>query len=168
MTHHRRPSEIRADLGPSIRRQRGDVVVTDAPDPDSPNRTIRRGMAEPHYARLWRAGAITDDERNACDRYCYTSEAESGAMWRSGEHVGGVAPPWRRGHPTMTQVQASAALRHAHAAVGPDGTALLRLYVRDGLPLSEIGRRRGEREEVAKGRVLSAIRRLGEHWGADT
>lgn len=151
------------DHGPAIRLKRGDVEVLDAGDPGAPNRTIRRAQHNPPYRSLWRKGRINDAEREACDRYAITCEAELGAKSQDGIAV--ATAPWQRGHPALSQVQAAAYLRNAHAAVGISGTVLLRLFVRDSLSVAEIARRRDEREEATLGRVLGAIRRLAEHWG---
>ncbi len=151
------------DYGPALRIKRGDVAVVDAPDPGAPNRTIRRAMHTPPYVALQRKGRLSSEEREACDRYAITCEAELGAKSQDGIAI--ASPPWARGHPAMSQVQASASLRNAHQAVGISGTILLRLFVRDCLPVAEIARRRAEREEITLGRIASAIRRLAEHWG---
>jgi hypothetical protein len=150
------------DIGPLVRRQRGDVAVEDRPDPDEPNRTVRGAKARCHYDALHSRGGLSDAEREAADRYAVTSEMEAGARDRSGVAV--RVPPWQQGHPLLTQVQAAAQLRGVHAAVGSDGAALLRMYVRDNSPAGEIARRRHESEPAVIGRIKAALTRAAEHW----
>ena len=159
------PKEV-SDVGPLIQRQRGDLRVDFAADPNNPNITIRRAMRNPRYNQMHGKREISDEEREACDAYAILTEARDGARWVNGEHVGGSSTnPAYRGHPTMTQVQASARLGRAHAALGGDASALLLLFVVENLPVVELATRRKEREEVTKGRLLAAIGRLAEHWG---
>ena len=101
-------------------------------------------------------------EREACDRYAILCEREAGAVERR-DGPSTRPDPWSR-TPALSAVQAAASLRAAHGAVGPDGAALLRLYVRDNLPGAEIAKRRRENEHVTLGRIRAAITRLAEHW----
>lgn len=159
------PREV-SDVGPLIQRQRGDLKVDFAADPANPNATIRRAMRNPRYNQMHLKREINDEEREACDAYAILIETRGGARWVNGEHVGGSSTnPAYRGHPTMTQVQASARIGRAHTAVGNDAAALLELFVVQNLPLVELAKRRKERDEVTKGRLLAAINRLAEHWG---
>jgi hypothetical protein len=158
---------LHSDLGPLIQRARGDLVVVDATDPERPNAPpIRRAERNPHYAQWWKNGKISRDEYLACDKYGVLHEARDGARWRPDVAVrvsGGGAGCG----PTMSMVQASAALTTAHRAIGLDGAALLSLFVVENHPIAEIARRRCEHQHVAAGRVLAAIRRLAEHWTDD-
>ena len=163
----RRPEVTISDLGPLIQRERGDLIVVDAPDPERPNAPdIRRAMRNPQYLRLWRKGDITDDQRNVCDRYSHLTERRDGARWVNGERVGGSTHPAYQGHPTAAQVQASASLTTAHKALGNEAAGLIQMLVIANLPIEEIARRKHTRPEIAKGRVLAAIIRLEEHWSA--
>jgi hypothetical protein len=154
--------------GLQARYLRGDVAVVDHPDPDNPKGVSVRGMrSRCNYDTLHARGGLSDAEREAADRYAVLCERELGAQDRSVASTAGRLPPWMQGHPAMTQVQASAALRGAHAAVGGDGTALLRLYVRDGLAAGEIGKRRKETEAATLGRIKATLLRLAEHWGME-
>jgi hypothetical protein len=164
MSNRRRQSAaVALDMGPSIRLIRGDVVVLDRPDPATPNRTVRAARARTHYDALWKRGGLADAEREAADKYAVLCEIEAGARDRSGEAVGRL-PPWMQGQPTLTQVQAVASLRGVHGAIGADGMALLRLYVRDNLPAAEIAGRRRETEPAVIGRIKAALTRAAEHW----
>ena len=85
-----------------------------------------------------------------------------------GDPLGGVTPHHDLAAGMIlpaSQVQAVTSLRFAHAAVGKDGAALLRLYVRDNLSAEEIGRRRGEGRDQTMGRIRATLERLAEHWG---
>lgn len=144
---------------------RGEAEVEDGADPLHPNRTVLRVRRVPHYDAWHRRGGITDGMREACDRYAITCEHEAGARDRG-------APGMPRGgrrdwHPLMTAVQASASLRAAHEAVGHDGAALLRLYVRDNTPIEEIARRRRERDAKTRALVRGSLEALAKHWGVE-
>lgn len=156
-----------SDLGPRSQHENGKLVVDrEATDPDRPNGTyIHRAMRHPNYVRMQKKGDITELQREACDAYAVLTEWRDGARWVNGQRVGGRSCAAYRGHPTMTQVQASARLTRAHAALGGDASALMVLFVAEDLPMGELARRRQEREEVTKGMVIAAIRRLAELWG---
>lgn len=156
-----------SDLGPKVQHENGRLAVDrEATDPDRPNGTyIHRAMSNPGYVRMHKKGDITDLQREACDAYAILTERRDGARWVNGERVGGRTDPAYRGCPTMDQVQASARLTRAHAVLGNDASALMVLFVADDLPMAELAKRRKEREEITKGRVLAAIARLAEHWG---
>ena len=155
-----------SDLGPIIQRERGDLVVVDATDPERPASTpVRRAMRQPHYAAMHAKRTISDDQRNCCDRYAILHERLSGAVWTNGERIAGGGHGSTKGHPTLTQVQASATITTAHRWIGNDAAALLQLFVVANHPIAEVAKRRAEREEVCKGRILAAIIRLEEHWG---
>jgi hypothetical protein len=153
-----------SDLGPLIQRERGDLVVVDATDPERPNApAVRRAERNPHYAQWRRNGKINAAEYQACERYVILHEARDGARWRpdAAIHVSGGG---MGGGPTMTMVQASAAITTAHRAIGNDGAAILRLFVLENHNMAEVARRRGEHQHVAAGRAMATIRRLAEHW----
>ena len=152
-----------ADLGPVVQHERARLEVVDAADPGAPSRTIRRARVVCHYDAMWKAGTLGNPEREAADRYAVTCEREEGARDASGSACGASAP-WSR-TPALTAIQASASLRAAHEAVGSDGKALLRMYVRDNRPMKAIAEDRSEEREVCKGRILATLRRLAEHWG---
>lgn len=161
-TRARKAHDPASDYGPKIQRDNGHVEVVDAADPDSPARTIRRARARCHYDAAWRAGRISDAEREAADRYAHTQERFAGAR----EHRDGpttASSPWQR-TPGLTQLQASASLTDAHKAIGNDGAALLVMYVRDNRPVEDIAKRRGENPTLCMGRVRAALSRLAEHW----
>ncbi|HEV7457333.1 MAG TPA: hypothetical protein VGN96_11220 [Roseococcus sp.] len=138
------------------------LEVVDAADPDSPARTIRRARVVCHYDTAWKRGALTDAEREACDRYAILCDRAEGAQERRGG-PSEASSPWTR-TPPLTALQALASLRQADKAVGGDGAALLRLWVTHNVAAEEIARRRGERREVCMGRIRAATLRLAEWW----
>lgn len=141
----------------------GNLELVDGADPDAPARTVRRARAVCHYDVAWKKGQITSEEREAADRYSFTCDREAGAK----DQPSGFIPasdPWSR-TPPLTIMQAQASLGSAHAAVGGDATALLRLYVQHNVPAEEIARRRQEDRKVCMGRIKAALGRLAEHWG---
>jgi hypothetical protein len=156
-----RPAVVLSDYGAVLAR----VVVEEVADPGQPNRTIRRAQVVPLYVGWWKKGGISDEMREAADRYAITCEHEHGARDRGEIGMPSNRAPHTQGHPLMSQVQAAASLRAAHASIGPDACALLRLYVRDNLPLDDIARRRHERKEVTIIAVRGALGGLVSHWG---
>lgn len=173
MTQRQRQVDV-PDYGPLLRAgkhrvpvlvARGEAEIEDGADPLHPNRTVLRVRRVPHYDAWHRRGGITDAMREACDRYAVTCEHEAGARDRGqpGMPRGGRTD-WA---PLMTQVQASASLRAAHEAVGRDGAALLRMYVRDNNPIEDIARRRRERDATTRALVRASIATLAWHWGME-
>lgn len=157
-----------SDLGPLIQRERGDLVVVDATDPERPNAPpVRRAVRHPRYAKWYENGKITAEERNACDRYERMHEQMSGAVWRPDEAVG-TSRGKSGGGPTWKMVQASAAITTAHKWIGLDAASLLKLFVIENFDIAEIAKRRNANQQVVAGMVLAAIRRLGEHWGENS
>jgi hypothetical protein len=163
MSRRRKTSApVTVDVGHAIRIARGEVEVVDAADPDSPARTIRRARVVCHYDTAWKKGRLSDGEREACDRYAILCDRAEGAQERRGG-ISEASAPWTR-TPPLTALQALASLRQADKAVGTDGAALLRLWVTLNLPVPEIARRRGEREDMTMGRIRAATLRLAEWW----
>lgn len=139
------PAAAYADLGPSIRRTRAagavaaPVLVVDRPDPEKPQGTpVRGARAVIIYDWLHTHGLLTDEQREAADRYLVRLEQASGAVEAQGERVRGGSG---QGTPTERQVSALADLRLADDALGADRD-LVRLVVgwnmepEDGLPLA--------------------------------
>lgn len=63
------------DLGPDVRRHRGDVVVEFRPDPDNPARgTVQGATVAVWYHTQWAQGRLTDAQHEAADRYSLWSE----------------------------------------------------------------------------------------------
>jgi hypothetical protein len=151
------------DYGPVVRLKRGEVEKTQGPDPESPKDDIRRAKLVVAYEVLWRAKAIDDAQREACDRYLMDAEAAEGAKDAQGNAVGRLEP-WRKGHPPERQLQALVSLRNARAALGPNGRALCDLLMLENLSVRKIAERRGERQEVTMGQLLASLTRLAEHW----
>ncbi|RVT95237.1 hypothetical protein EOD42_16765 [Rhodovarius crocodyli] len=178
MSNRKRTPKARSTLppldhGPRVQHQTGKLEVVEAPDPDRPAHNVRRARRVYHYHAAWQRGSLTDAEREAADRYAITCEMEEGARDKPTGGPPVRVPPWMQGQPLMTQVQAVTSLRFAHHAVGKDGAALLRLYVRDNLSAEVIASRRGldgegrqrETKDVTMGRIRAALGRLAEHWG---
>ena len=114
-----------ADLGPSIRRERvpgaaaSPVAVAYRPDPDKPQGAPVRGASVVIiYDWLHAQGLLTDEQREAADRYLVRMEQASGAVdvgaKRSSD--GGDLSPC----PTERVVRALADLRRADGALGVD------------------------------------------------
>jgi hypothetical protein len=155
------PPAVKYDFGPIAAR----VTVESVADPLNPLMNIRRARFVPLYDGWWKRGGIDDEMREAADRYAITCEAEAGARERGAAGMPGALAPWQKGSPAETAMIAIVSLRAAHYAVGAEGVALLRLYVRDNLPMGEIAKRRRERESNTVALVRGALKALATHWG---
>ena len=169
------PSVIEThDLG--MRFVRGDVRMDAmATEPEDPNRKISRPMAVSAVDRLYDRGSISRAEHLAALKYQELREVEIGARWVGGESVGRLAP-WQKGHPAMTQVQASTTLRLAHKAIGGRARVLVELLVienlnatalavRFGPPRQNGQMRKPEDDRVVRGWIQAALNRLAEEFG---
>lgn len=145
---------LAVDLGPDVRRRRGDVVVEFRPDPDSPaTGTVQGAKARVWYHVAWIEGQITDEHHEAADRYLVRLEQHQGAKEGSPTVAAGIRGQGFAG-PTERQVMATADLRAADHVLGPD-VKLVREVIGWNLTPSP-----------ADVPVLrAALQRLAEHWG---
>ncbi len=170
------PSVV-TEHGLELRYSRGDVRVDHrAPEPEDPNRFVSRPMAVSSVDRLYDRGTISRPEHLAALKYLELREIEIGANnVGGGENVGRLAP-WQKGHPAMTQVQASTSLRHVHAVIGPRAKVLITLLIVDNLSSGQLAirfappRRPGQMrvpvdDRVVKGWIQAALNRMAEHFG---
>ncbi|MFK4047247.1 hypothetical protein ACI2KH_20020 [Roseomonas mucosa] len=159
------------DYGPAIRMRRKasqpenprDVAKEFGPDPADPQTQVRRARRVVQYAMMHERGTITDQQREACDRYLVEVEAVHGAKDRPTIPCGRL-PPWMQGHPSERQVRATVSLRAACAAIGNNGRALMDLLVIENLSVSLIAERRKEDRKATLGQVQATLTRLAEHW----
>ena len=163
MAKHRKPRRtgppaIALDHGTAIRLARGDLLVADRPDPDAPQRTIRRASVRVHYEHM----GLTDPQREAADRLCVQAERAGGAAWRPDGIVVALHPS-QRGHPAEWQVAAVSDLRQARAALGEAAWAVLWACVVENRPISADAAS-GHARAVLAGRLLAGLDRLAEHW----
>src|SRR5690349_9704626 len=101
------PLEMVADFGPKHQRATplakilkakrpeevpGRLAVVDAPDPDAPNRTVRRARVRYHYDELHARGGLTDGEREAADCWLVLREMEAGGRNRPEVNTGRTPP----------------------------------------------------------------------------
>lgn len=164
--HRRAIDPASPDFGPTIRINRGDIIKTEGPCPHDPKVSVRRGRAVCHYDRLHARGGLTDGEYMAADYYAQLLEREAGCRDRPVVPIG-RRDPWMQGHPVETQVQAAAKLRTAHEAVGHFGRALLRRFVGENQPVTEIARLMSMNEQQCLGRLRASLTRLAEIWGME-
>lgn len=142
------------DLGPDVRRQRGDVVVEFRPDPDNPARgTVQGAKTRVWYHGAWIDGQLTDEQHEAADRYLIRLEQHQGAKEGSPTMAAGIRGQGFAG-PTERQVIATADLRAADEVLGPD-VKLVRQVV--GWNLTP------ESQQVPA--LRAALQRLADHWG---
>lgn len=155
------------DLGPDIRRKRGDVVVRDRPDPDNPNRTVRGAERRSGYDWLHARGVLSDAQREAADRYCVAHERQTGASERRRAVIARVAP-WQKGHPTMEQLQASRDISEAQAAIrGAANRDVLDGVVLEGKTLEALSRQLSEPVPGIVGRLRACLDILADQWRID-
>ena len=149
------------------RYSRGEIEVYDGAEPENPNRTVRRGRRVCAYDQMERVGAISEDQRDAADRYAILREQELGASWLNGEPNGRAPSPWQKGNPTQTAIHASATLRSVHEVLGQQARTVLNLLIMQNMDAKAIAAHLGINPSVAKGRVDAALTRMVEHWGVD-
>jgi len=118
-TRRAAPDVSRVDLGPDIRRKRGDVVEHYRADPDNPNRDVKGAHTRVAYHVLWIEGRITNEQHEAADRYLVRLEQAQGAVEGSPARVAGIPAQGSAG-PTERQVMALADLRDADAVLAND------------------------------------------------
>lgn len=167
----RTTTALRVDLGPAIRRERGEVVTEFRPDPDNPQTATVKGAraAQGGHDYLRARGSLDDAQHAAACRY---SDAMHGHV-RSGCHLAaamqgaGRTPPHQQGHPSPDMVAAAALIRQADAILGPGQTALVRMVVIQGLTLGTVGGAAGEGDQVTLGRLRAALDRLAELWALE-
>jgi len=112
-----KPQASYADLGPAIRRAA--VVVDYRPDPDKPSGTpVLGARAVIIYDWMHAQGLLTDEQREAADRYLVRLEQASGAVDTGAPRRsdGGDLSPC----PTERIVRALADLRRADEVLGVD------------------------------------------------
>jgi hypothetical protein len=166
-----RSTEPASDYGPTrwangrLVPQRQDVEITDRPDVADPHRTVRGAQRVPGYHRLWREGSITDEQREAADRYRDLAERASGACWRPDRPP--VRQPGQGYGPSEMQIDAEHELRRARDAIGRHGRRVADMIAIAGLTLEDIGSSLSQSRHVARGAVLAVLERLVEHWQLD-
>jgi hypothetical protein len=169
--------DVITSTGLEFRYRRGDVEIEHVADPAQPNRTVSRPMASA-VGRLRARRAITVHQANAADKYGELREIETGACWVGGEQNGARMPFWQKGHPSITQVQASASLRRIHEIVGPRGRLILGMLIVENMDVRSIAMAHGRvdplsraktpaSEQLVKGWVDAVLTRLVEHFGLD-
>jgi len=153
------------DYGPPERWARGDVERVCRPDPDDPRRTVSGARVVARYVEAWRRGQITDEEREAADRWDVLTARANGIS--TGSAVAGSevrAAPWLR-TPPEAQLAAITQLRHAREIVGRDAAALLDAWVVLNVSVTTVSEQRGEGREQVMGRLRAGLARLVELWG---
>ena len=153
------------DYGPPERWAHGDVERVCRPDPDDPRRTVSGARVVARYVEAWRRGNITDEEREAADRWDVLTARASGAGACYDVARGEVRDaPWRRTPPEV-QLAAIAQLRHAREVVGRDAAELLDAWIVHHECVTVLAARRGEHPRQVMGRIRAGLTRLVELWG---
>jgi len=151
--------EIRPDYGVAYR-QPHLYVVGERADPDDPNRTVRGARREMAFVAWWRAGRISDAEREAAERYGRLAEEATGARWRPDSVGGGT--PYRCKTPAEWQIDAAQDLRLVERAAGDLAPVLIAVAM--GSTLEQLARSRRIRESRALGVARDALWRACDHW----
>ena len=164
----RRPADPAADLGPRIAGAlRADVAVIERADADNPNRTIRAASRRSGYDWLHARGVISDNQREAADRYCVAHERLSGASEHRRAIIARVAP-WMKGHPSEMQLAASADIAHARRVIGGRVNLLvLDGVVLEGRNLDSIAAQLSEPVPGVTGRLRAVLDMLASQWGIE-
>lgn len=143
-----KPQASYADLGPAIRRAA--VLVDYRPDPDKPQGApVMGARAVIIYDWMHAQGLLTDEQREAADRYLVRLEQASGAVDRGAPRRssdGGELSPC----PTERIVRALADLRRADEVLGVDRDMVREVVGWNRPPQGGID---GERLAVALGRL---------------
>ena len=166
-----RTTAPRADLGPAIRRERGEVVVEFRPDPDNPQRATVKGAraAQGGHDYLRARGSLDAAQHAAAERYstAYHGQAKSGCHLAAAMAGNVRVPPHQQGHPSAEMVDCATMIRRADLILGPGAAALVRMVVIQGMTLGTISGASGETDQSALGRLRAALDRLAEMWGIE-
>ena len=153
-----------ADLGPSAPRRRGLRVVQAAPDPDAPNRTVRRASVAWAPGLLFARGALSLVGLQACERW-----RDAYAMAQHGR--GNVASFLREGGGgagvsfAEAVLRAAADLRRCRSALPPALATVLDLAAVQEMPLPNLADRLRLTEDRAAEAVHVAAIRAAQAWG---
>ena len=145
-------------------RKPSSVEDRDVADPEAPNRTITRGRIVPLYDLAWRKGWLTDEQREAADKWSALRERAAGARDGGGEPVG-VTAPWRRVPASEAQLIALGELRRAKAAMGDHGEALLIAWIVEGLAAKVIAAKIASNSRRVMREIKAALTALVALWG---
>jgi hypothetical protein len=162
-TRQRAKPRDSADLGPNILHERGDVTVISAPDPDAPNRTIRRAR------RVWApdvllANGTIQQEHHAAATRLHDAYALGvlGARERLAIFIDRTGTPAAFGD---AQLAAARDYREAAQAVGIVAMSALSWCVLSYGTVGGWAACRGWHQQRAQGYLIAALDRLAEHYG---
>ncbi|EHL99368.1 hypothetical protein HMPREF9946_03130 [Acetobacteraceae bacterium AT-5844] len=152
------------DYGPNIRLNRGEVEKTEGPDPDDIKRTVKRAKRVVAYEVLHRAGVLTDEQREACDRYLVEAERAVGRSGRADVIGLGGADPWRAFGPSDQQLRALVSMRNVRAAIGCQYRALVDMLILENMSVRDITKRLRTGRDAVKTSLQEATTALCNHW----
>lgn len=150
------------DIGPMMLHRRGWLTLEDAPDPDAPNRTIRRARAVWVPDEWLRKGTIDQADHSAAVRYhdAYALGIE-GARERMEFYVQMTGAP--SGY-SDARLAAATDYRKASDAVGAFSANCLTWCVLRRSTVADWAGNRQLHPQIAAGYLLAAIHRLTEHY----
>jgi hypothetical protein len=150
------------DHGPDVLRDRGEITIADAADPDAPNRTIRRAKRVWAPDVLLANGTITQAHHDAATRL-HDAHALGvlGARDRLAVYVDRTGAP--SGY-ADAQLAAAGDYRRAAQAVGQVAMAALSWCVLSHGTVAGWAECKGWNGHRAMGYLLAALDRLTEHY----
>ena len=140
------------------------VTVETVADPEAPNRTITRGRIVPLYDIAWRKGWLSDDRREAADKWAILRERAAGAR-DGGAQAAGVTAPWRRVPASEAQLIALGEVRRAREAMGEHGEALLIAWIEQGQAVEVIAAQLTSNPRRVMREIKAALAALVALWG---
>jgi type IV secretory pathway ATPase VirB11/archaellum biosynthesis ATPase len=156
------PAEPIADFGPRARIERGEVVSVTVADPDSPNRTIRRGRVVWAPDVLLSNGTISDAHHAAATRlHDSYSLGILGARDRLAVYIDRCSV--QAGF-ADAQLAAARDYREAAQAVGQVAMSALSWCVLSYGTVAGWAECKGWSKDRAGGYLLAALDRLAEHY----
>jgi hypothetical protein len=164
VSRRRRPrtDATTSDLGPAVRLARGDVAVAEAPDPDQPNRTIRRARVVWVPDVLLANGTIGQAQHDAASRlHDAYALGILGARDRLTVYVDRTGAPSGLAD---ARLAAASDYREATQAVGQIAMAPLSWCVLSYGTVAGWATQRGWNPHRAMGYLLAAMDRLAEHY----
>lgn len=160
MTHMPKP-----DLGPRGVLARGERVEEFGPDPDVPNRTVKRSRASWLPLEMHQKGTLSDAAMAAALAFRDDWELSQGARDGIAAQPPGVrADGFSGACPTQVALDAMARVRAALEAVGKTGSVCLSLAVARGATLAQLALTLGHREQAASGYFAGVLDRLADHY----
>ena len=163
-----RRSDPHPDLGPRIVRARGARIVGFAPDPDDPDRTIRRAWRAWSCMQLYAQGRLPLSRLQAAERWRDTrARAAIGTTRKASLLNDGIGGDLAGLTPAEAVMHCAADYRRARAALAPTLAVVMDLAAGEELSLCDLAARLRLTEERASEAVLMATGAAARHYGTE-